>query len=235
MTVVGLHLIPVPISGGNLNSLSSSSQEAGRALQHFVAERAKSARAYFKLIEHPIPINQIEVFEIPQKDEELFYQDMLQLLKNGTPLGLVSEAGMPCIADPGFPLVLKAHQAGIPVYPYPGPNSILMALMASGFNGQEFHFHGYLPAKKEELRHKLIWILNEIRKSHATHIFMETPYRNKQILELILTHIPADMKLCIASNLTGPDQCIESRLIKKWNPEALVKFYDTPSIYLLSK
>ncbi len=235
MTVVGLHLIPVPIAGGNLHSLSISSLAVARSLQHFVAERAKTARAYLKLIEHPTPINQIEVFEIPQKDEILFYQDMLNLLKNGTSLGMVSEAGMPCIADPGYLLVSKAHQAGIPVYPYPGPNSILMALMASGFSGQEFHFHGYLPAKKEELRSKLIWILNEIRKSHATHIFMETPYRNKQILELILTHIPSEMKLCIASNLTGADQIIESRFIKKWNPESLVKFYDTPSIYLLSK
>ncbi len=81
----------------------------------------------------------------------------------------------------------------------------------------------------------MIWILNEIRKSHATHIFMETPYRNKQILELILTHIPSDMKLCIASNLTSPDQVIESRLIKKWNLQDLVKYYDSPSIYLLSK
>lgn len=235
MSVVGLHLIPVPIAGGNLNSLSESSLEAARSLRHFVVERAKTARAYLKLIEHPTPINLIEIFEIPPKDESLFYQEMLNLLKNGTPLGMVSEAGMPCVADPGFLLVSKAHQNGIPVFPYPGPNSILMALMASGFNGQEFHFHGYLPAKKEELRHKLIWILNEIRKSHATHIFMETPYRNKQILELILTHIPSDMKLCIASNLTSPDQVIESRLIKKWNLQDLVKYYDSPSIYLLSK
>ncbi len=234
MTKAGLHLIPVPISGGNLSSLSPMAIEAARKVQHFVVERAKSARAFLKLIEHPTALNLIEVFEIPPKEEAQFYYEMVLLLKKGIPLGVLSEAGLPCVADPGFELVAMAHKHQIPVYPYPGPNSILLALMASGFNGQEFHFHGYLPAKKEELRHKLIWILNEIRKSNASHIFMETPYRNKQVLDLVVTHIPKEMKLCIAADLTGPEQIIETKSIKSWTTESFNKYYGKPCMYLLS-
>lgn len=230
-----LYLIPVPLSGGDVNSLSLQSIEAAHALSHFVVERAKPARAFLKSIKHPVPLQEIIIHEMPEKPDAAFHKMIIRELLKGISMGLVSEAGLPCIADPGFEIVSLAHQHKIKVIPFAGPNSMILALMASGMDGQQFQFHGYLPAKKEMLRDKLIKLVNEIKKTGITQIFMETPYRNKQVLEMVKHNIPAELNFCVASNLSTDDQIIQTKKIKEWKEEEFLIHYDKPAIFIIGK
>jgi 16S rRNA (cytidine1402-2'-O)-methyltransferase len=230
-----LYLIPVPLSGGDDRSLSLQAIDAAHSLTHFVVERAKPARAFIKSIKHPHPLQEIIIHEMPEKPDDVFFKMIIGELLKGIDMGLLSEAGLPCVADPGFEIVNLAHQNNIKVIPFAGPNSMLMALMASGMNGQQFHFHGYLPAKKEMLRDKLIKLINEIKKTDTTQIFMETPYRNKQVLEIVKSIIPAEMSFCVASALSTSDQIIQTKKIKDWKQEEFLVHYDRPAIFILGK
>ncbi len=230
-----LYLIPVPLSGGEAISLSLQSIEVTHTLTHFVVERAKPARAFLKSIKHPIPLQEIIIHEMPEKPDAVFHKMIIHEILKGVNMGLVSEAGLPCIADPGFEIVNLAYQHKIKVIPFSGPNSMMMALMASGLNGQQFQFHGYLPAKKEMLRDKLIKLVNEIKKTGITQIFMETPYRNKQVLEMVKHNIPADLNFCVASNLSSADQNIQTKKIREWKEEEFMVHYDRPAIFIIGK
>ncbi|MBK8450669.1 MAG: SAM-dependent methyltransferase [Saprospiraceae bacterium] len=230
-----LHLIPVPLSGGNSTSLCDASIQAARSLNIFVAERAKTARQFLKEIKHPIPLNELTIYEYPQKEVPEFEKGIIDLILSGSNMGLVSEAGLPCIADPGFELVQLAHQHQVQIVPYAGPNSMIMALMASGFSGQEFHFHGYLPAKKEILRSKLIQLSQELKRYGIPQIFMETPYRNKQVLELVKHNVPADLKLSISCSLTTDVQSIKTKRVRDWNMADFTIYFDQPAIFILGK
>lgn len=229
-----LHLIPVALSGAGNLQLSLESIEAAKQLFCFVAERSKSARQYLKSIKHPKPQSEIEVLEIPRDGILNFFEEIIAKIKSGKDIGLVSEAGMPCIADPGYELVALAHQNSIEVLPYAGPNSMMIALMASGLYAQEYCFHGYLPAKKEELRNRLSQLANQMKKSNATHLFMETPYRTLSMISTLVHHISPDWNLCIASALGTPDQKIALRKIKNWKPEYWTDHEGKPSIFILS-
>lgn len=235
MAQSSLHLLPVPLSGASVNQLSIEAIEAGKSLNMFVVERAKTARHFLKSIQHPLPLAQIEVFEIPMKDTHIFFKDIISRILDGQSFGLLSEAGMPCIADPGHELVKMAHQKEIPVRPYAGPNSMLMALMASGFSGQNFQFHGYLPAKREALREEVIKLVTTLKKTGIPQIFMETPYRNKQVLEMLLSHVPGDIELSVSSQLGNAQQCIQTRPIRDWTEAFSKLHYELPSVFILGK
>ncbi len=230
-----LHLIPCPLSGANLDQLSPQSIEAARSLHAFVAEKAKTARHFLKAISHPRPLAEIQVYEIPRGEDSTFVKEMIGMLKNGTSLGLVSEAGMPCIADPGYELVLSAHREGIEIRPYAGPNSMTMALMASGLPAQEFCFHGYLPAKKDSLRNAVIRVAEQLKKSGVTQLFMEAPYRNKQVFEILKHNVSPDLILVVAASLGTEEQIISHAKLRDWNNPMIEKFYDKPSIFILGK
>jgi 16S rRNA (cytidine1402-2'-O)-methyltransferase len=230
-----LYLIPVPLSGGDVNSLSSQSIEIAHSLTHFVVERAKPARAFLKSIKHPIPLQEIIIHEMPETNDTYFHKMIIREILSGINMGLVSEAGLPCIADPGYEIVSLAHQHKIKVIPFSGPNSMMMALMASGMDGQQFRFHGYLPAKKEMLREQLIKIVSEIKKTGITQIFMETPYRNKQVLEMVKTIIPAELNFCVASSLLSVDQIIMTKRIREWKKDEFIVHFDKPSIFILGR
>lgn len=234
MNTARLHLIPVPLSDFGIQQLSPESIETAKRLSCFVAERSKSARQYIKSINHPKPQSEIEVLEIPRDGALNFFKEIITQLKNGKDIGLVSEAGMPCIADPGYELVAMAHHNSIEVLPYAGPNSMMMALMASGMQAQEYCFHGYLPAKKEELRNRLGQIAAQMKKSNATHLFMETPYRTLSMISSLVHHISPDWNLCIASALGAPEQKIAMRKIKNWKAEYWADHEGKPSIFILS-
>ncbi|MBK9107032.1 MAG: SAM-dependent methyltransferase [Saprospiraceae bacterium] len=235
MTQSSLHLLPVALSCASINQMSNEAIEAAKSLNMCVVERAKTARHFLKSIQHPLPLAQIEVCEIPITDTHIFFKDIISRILEGQSFGLLSEAGMPCIADPGHELVKMAHQKGIPVWPYAGPNSMLMALMASGFSGQNFQFHGYLPAKKEALREQVIKLVTILKKTGVAQIFMETPYRNKQVFEILLSHVPGDLELCVASQLGNPQQCIYTRPIRDWTEANSKLHYDLPSVFILGK
>ncbi|MBK9270121.1 MAG: SAM-dependent methyltransferase [Saprospiraceae bacterium] len=228
-----LYLIPVPLSGAGIGQMSTEAIATAHRLNFFISERPKTSRKWIKDIGHPLPQSQITVIDIADISDNVVFNNMVQLLGADTDMGLLSEAGMPCIADPGYELVAQLSQLGHKVKPLSGPNSMMMALMASGMPGQNFTFHGYLSAKKEELREELIKISKAAKSTGFTQIFMETPYRNKQVFSTLLSVSPQEMKLCVAASIGAPNEAILTSKIKEWRKLDLNSFIDHPAIFLL--
>ncbi len=203
-----LYLVPVALGGEDAPTwLPPATLDAARALRTFFVEDAKSARRFLKAIRHPVPLQEIRMHLLNEhtKDDEL--DPLLALLQRGVDCGLVAEAGCPAVADPGAKLVRRAHATGIPVEPLVGPSSILLALMASGMNGQRFAFHGYLPVGRHERAHRLKTL--DAQAQGETQIFIETPYRNAALLEALIGQCRGDTLLCIAVDLTLPTRFVE--------------------------
>jgi len=201
-------------------------------LKYFVVENSKTARRFIKLTKHPLPQNDLNVIQIDKHQPGNGLDQHLEALRNGTDIGFISEAGMPGIADPGSLLAMKAHQMGITVKSLAGPNSILMALAASGLNGQDFCFHGYLPRDKQACKTKIKELQLNSRSKDQTQIFIETPYRNNSLFENLVQSCDADTTLCIASNLSGEDEMVGVYNISDWKknkPELNKK----PTVFLL--
>lgn len=208
-----LYLIPVALGGDDVISLvPPATLNVARKLRTFAAENAKSARGFLKAIGHPVPLQQIVLHPLNEHARDV--EHLLALLVAGEDCGLLSEAGCPAVADPGASLVQRAHEAAIVVVPLVGPSSILLALMASGMNGQCFVFHGYLPVDKMGRARRLREL--EARASRETQIFIETPYRNAAMLQSLLEHCRGDTLLCIASDLTLPAESVITRSIAHW-------------------
>jgi len=202
-------------------------------LQHFVVERAKTARHFIKKSNHPLSISDLFIEEMNERDDA-WKSAVSGWMKQNISFGIISEAGCPGIADPGAEVVAIAHQQNTPVFPLTGPSSILLALMGSGFNGQSFIFHGYLPNKKDEL----FPALKRLEKQMLTgtsQIFMEAPYRNIFMLESLTSCLPDHTKLCVACDIHGSSQRIKTMTIKKWKEEDLPYYHKKPCIYILGK
>jgi 16S rRNA (cytidine1402-2'-O)-methyltransferase len=217
-----LYLIPVTLGGEDARTLLPTvTLDIVRRLDTFVVENAKSARAFLKAAGHPRPLQEIQLHALDEHTKEREIEPLLAPLLAGNDCGLMSEAGCPAVADPGAALVRRAHESGIAIVPLVGPSSILLALMASGMDGQRFAFHGYLPVEKAERVRKLKELEREARK--ATQIFIETPYRNAVMLQALLEHCRGDTLLCIATDLTLPGGTVETRSIAQWKkkPPAL--------------
>jgi len=229
-----LYLIPVPL-GTNAPAavLPAPVLERTQALAHFVAEHAKSARAFLKAADHPLPLQQIAISELNEHTRSDELVALLDPLRAGHDLGLVSEAGCPAVADPGANLVALAQREGFRVVPLVGPSSILLGLMASGLSGQNFAFHGYLPAKEDERKKRLQTLEAESRKLSRTQIFIETPYRNRQMLETLLAACAPQTRLCIATDLTLADETVATRTIAEWKRQAPPDFDRKPTVFLL--
>jgi len=207
-----LYLIPVGLGGDPAVSLlPPSTVETTRRLRTFVVENARSARGFLKAIAHPGPLQELKLLILDEHTRDV--APLLAPLLAGEDCGLMSEAGCPAVADPGAALVHQAHEAGIRVAPLVGPSSILLALMASGMNGQRFAFHGYLPVEPAE-RARAIKAL-EARSGAETQIFIETPYRNSALLSALLEHCRGDTLLCIAADLTFPAGFVCARTIRE--------------------
>jgi 16S rRNA (cytidine1402-2'-O)-methyltransferase len=210
------------LGGGDARSvLPPATLDIARGLGTYIAENAKTARAFLKAIGHPRPVQQIQFHVLDEHTDERQVEALLELLRGGKDCGLVSEAGCPAVADPGATLVRRAHHAGIRVIPLVGPSSILLALMASGMDGQRFAFHGYLPVDKVERAHKLKEL--DQRARGETQIFIETPYRNTVMLQALLEHCRSDSLLCVAADLTLPGGSVTTRAVSEWKkrPPAL--------------
>lgn len=229
-----LYLIPVPLGSNPPGEvLPLPVLERTRQLSHFVAEHAKSARAFLKAAGHPLPLQQIAIDELNEHTRDGALAALLAPLHAGHDLGLVSEAGCPAIADPGANLVALAQREGIRVVPLVGPSSILLALMASGLSGQNFSFHGYLPAKEDERRKRLQDLETESRKSARTQIFIETPYRNRQMLETLLATCSEQTRLCLATDVTLPGERIAAHTIAEWRKKEAPEIDRRPTVFLL--
>jgi 16S rRNA (cytidine1402-2'-O)-methyltransferase len=226
-----LYLIPVGLGGDPAVSLlPPSTVETTRRLRTFVVENARSARGFLKAIAHPGPLQELKLLILDEHTRDV--APLLAPLLAGEDCGLMSEAGCPAVADPGAALVHQAHEAGIRVAPLVGPSSILLALMASGMNGQRFAFHGYLPVEPAE-RARAIKAL-EARSGAETQIFIETPYRNSALLSALLEHCRGDTLLCIAADLTLPAGFVCARTIREWKkkPPMLDR---RPAVFLLGR
>lgn len=228
-----LHLIPVTLGGTDaLVALPPSAVRAVCALDYFFAENAKSARQFLKNVGHPKALRelQIECFDKDSSPEHA--TDLLQPVLKGRSAGVVSEAGCPAIADPGALLVAAAHRMHIRVVPHIGPSAIMLALMGSGFNGQRFAFHGYLPVQKDECRRAIALRENESRVQDMTQIFIETPYRNDQLLQSFLGTCAANSGLCVASDLTLATESVRSASVGEWKVNT-GEIGRRPSVFLL--
>lgn len=183
------------------------------SLTTFIVENAKTARHFLKAVSYPHELRQVEMLEFDEHNRNEFRQDIQELLKSGKNIGLMSEAGLPCVADPGHEVVAMAHTLNIKVKPLFGPSSIMMALMSSGFSGQRFVFHGYLPAKTNERLSTLKKISSE---KDYTQIFMETPYRAMSLFEDIMKSFSPNSMLSIAAEINTENEFIKTMQISQW-------------------
>ncbi len=215
-----LYLIPTPLGETPLDLvLPAETQRIAARLAHFVVEHPKTARAFLKQIGTKLPIQQLDLQELSEHTKANELARLIQPLLDGLDVGLLSEAGCPAVADPGADLVKLAHQRGIPVKPLVGPSSILLALMGSGLVGQRFTFHGYLPAKPEERSNALKDLEKRSEKDDATQVFIETPYRNRAMLESILTSCRNDTWLGLACNLTTAGEQVATQRVEQWRKQ----------------
>ncbi|HEV8644854.1 MAG TPA: SAM-dependent methyltransferase [Burkholderiales bacterium] len=226
-----LYLIPVDLVPGNTeNWIGTQLKTAVQALRFFVVERPKSARQFLKALNLPLPELTLEVLDEHSGTDDV--QRIVRKLEAGVDLGLLSEAGCPAIADPGAALVAEAHRIGARVIPLVGPSSIVLALMASGLNGQRFAFNGYLPARSPERERSIRELEERSRRLDQTEIFIEAPYRNDQLFGALLRTCDADSMLSLATDLTGTTEQVTTRSVAQWknSPASLDR---RPTVFLL--
>lgn len=236
-----LYLIPTVIATGTIREvISPKVVEVISELDYYLVENIRTARRFLSELNKtlgqsilPKPIEAIEFVELSKDTPAVAVSKQLAVVAAGRSAGIVSEAGCPGVADPGAIAVKYAHRLGIKVIPLVGPSSILLALMASGFNGQSFTFHGYLPINNKERANTLKVLEKEAHKRNQTQIFMETPYRNQKMFQDILQHCHGNTLLCVAKNITGPDECITTKSIQQWKSEK-IDLHKMPAIFLIS-
>lgn len=228
-----LYLIPSPIGGEALDSLPRGTLQALHQLNYFIVERTRTARRFLKAAGHPTPIDKMKIIEIPKHGKYLNIDQDLAPLKEGAQIGLMSEAGCPGVADPGAQIVLKAHEIGALVIPLVGPSSILMALMASGFNGQQFTFHGYLSYKKNLIGKDLKALERMSQSDRGSHIFIEAPYRNKQVYESALSHLHPLTHFAVCMNINTDHQFIGSKTIEQWKNSEIPNLHKKPCVFII--
>jgi 16S rRNA (cytidine1402-2'-O)-methyltransferase len=226
-----LYLIPVDLVPGNTGDwIGTRLKTAVRALRFFVVEHPKSARQFLKALDLPLPELTLEVLDEHSGTGDV--QRFVHKLESGVDLGLLSEAGCPAIADPGAALVAGAHRIGARVIPLVGPSSIVLALMASGLNGQRFAFNGYLPVRAPERERYIRELEERSRRLDQTEIFIEAPYRNDQLLGALLRACDADTMLSLASDLTGATEQVTTRTVAQWK-NAPPRLDRRPTMFLL--
>lgn len=234
MTLGTLYLIPCTLGDTPAEQVLPQHVIAvARNLRHFVVEQPKSARQFLSALKPGQPIQSLHFTTLNEHTDPKELSDLIAPLLAGEDVGIISEAGCPGIADPGADLVLLAHRNGIRVVPMVGPSSILLALMASGLNGQSFAFHGYLPIE-ETARNKAIATLEaESARRKQTQVFIETPYRNEKMFNALLAHCRLQTLLCVATDITLPGEQIRTRTVEQWKSQPAPQLNKHPSLFLL--
>lgn len=230
-----LYLIPVPIATDANLTLPLPTIEVARSLDLFIVERAKTARQFLKSIDIKKPISEIMVVEIDEKDFGQVQSALNMAFKDGRDVGVLSEAGCPGVADPGASVVMVAHQLGMQVRPLVGPSSLLLALMASGMNGQRFTFHGYLSPKRPELLRDLQRLEQQSERRKETQLFIETPYRSQMVLEVAMEALGPDTRFCVAQDLTGEREKVISKKVKDWKRTGVPILEKAPAVFIIYK
>ena len=234
MTKPTLYLLPAPISENALHTIPPYVQDVARRLEVFIVERAKTARHFIKSLGPAKPLQELIFTELSDnQDFEEAKATFLEAVQSGKDVGLLSEAGCPGVADPGAVIVALAHREGIRVVPLVGPSSLLLALMASGMNGQAFSFHGYLSPKRPELTRDLRRLENLARQQQQTQLFIETPYRSQMVLEVALEVLQADTLFGVAQDLTGASEFIRSLPVRDWKKTDKQTLDKLPAVFLV--
>ncbi len=229
-----LYLIPSSLGEKDLHTVwPAGHHDLINRLHFFIVENIRTTRRFLKRAGYHTDFKHVQFFLLDKHRSEEEYTVFLQPALEGHSIGLFSEAGCPGIADPGQRIVARAHQTGIPVKPLTGPSSILLALMASGLNGQQFFFHGYLPIQKAGRSKKIRVMEEESRRSGATQVFMETPFRNNALFNDLLKVCRPDTLICIAADLTMETEFIKTQSVAGWRSEGLPGLHKRPAIFLL--
>jgi len=229
-----LYLIPTILGKGTEETtLPSTILKSIKEIDIFIVENLRTARRFIKNIYREKDIDATTFYSYGKHDTLSLEKDFLPHILSGKNVGLLSESGLPCIADPGSKIVEYAHNFQINVVPFGGPSSILLALMASGMNGQNFAFTGYLPIDKSDRRRALKYLESLTKKTGQTQIFMETPYRNHQLFDAIIKVCSNNTKLCIASDITLPSENIKTKTIEEWKQEK-ININKKPAIFLMN-
>ncbi len=228
-----VYLIPTIIADDGYMHIPEFAIEKSKTLKYFIAERARTTRRYLKKLIPDLDLSKVEVIEMDKHDPTLIIPAFEKLLQQGKEIGIISESGMPAIADPGSIFVAKAHEYNARVVPVTGPSSIMLALAASGFNGQKFSFNGYLPVKDHELKNKISNLIKAVQRDE-TQIFIETPFRNRRMMDALIKFLPNQLKLCIAYDITGQSEFIKTKTINDWKKSKIV-LEKLPCIFLLGK
>lgn len=230
-----IYLLPMLIGDVNPhNVIPQQVQNTITALRFFFTENVKTTRRYLKKLDKSFDIDGSNFYVLNKNTPVSELQEMLQLVKTGNDAGIISEAGLPGIGDPGSRLVSMAHQHQVRVVPLTGPSSFVLALIASGLNGQSFAFHGYLPVKNPQLQHKIRELEKISGQTDQTQIFMETPYRNNQLMKKLTEVCSPGTKLCVAANITTSAEFIRTQTIKQWS-NAEINIHKVPAVFAILK
>ena len=230
-----MYLIPVTLGDTAIEKvLPSYNKEIILGIKHFIVEDVRSARRFLKKVERSINIDELSFYPLNKHTSAEEISGYLKPLLGGESMGVISEAGCPAVADPGADVVAIAQRKNLKVVPLVGPSSIILSVMGSGFNGQSFAFHGYLPIEPTE-RIKRIKVLEQrIYTENQTQLFIETPYRNNKMMEDIVKNCRPQTKLCIAANITCEDEYIKTKTVKEWQGK-LPDLSKIPCIFLIYK
>lgn len=231
-----LYLLPVTLGDTAIDKVLPA-YNAGiiREIKHFIVEDVRSARRFLKKVDREIDIDTLSFYPLNKHTSPEDISGYLNPLAEGHSMGVISEAGCPAVADPGADVVAIAQRRNLKVVPLVGPSSIILSVMASGFNGQSFAFHGYLPIEPNERSKRLKELEGRIYSEHQTQLFIETPYRNHKMLDDILKACRLQTKLCIAANITCEGEYIKTRTVKEWKGTAFPDLSKIPCIFLLYK
>lgn len=230
-----LYLLPIHLGDGSPwpAVLPATTQAIACRLTRFLAENAKSARAALKWLEHPVPLREITVEQLPEPMTHEEVEHLLAPLLAGIDTGLMSEAGCPGVADPGALIARRAHEQGIVVKPLVGPSSLLLALMASGLDGQQFAFHGYLPQREPERGRRIAELEKESHQKRQTQLFIETPYRNAALFDALLAACRPQSLLCVACDLSLPGETVATHPVSVWRRTPKPPLDRRPTVFLL--
>lgn len=228
-----LYLIPTTIGRGDAADVTDRVRDIVRTLDGVLVESRTSTLGFLRSIGHTRPMDEIHVRLLNEHTREAEFADLIEPMARGETWGLFSDAGSPAVADPGAPLVRLAHERGVRVVPLVGPSSILLALMASGLNGQSFIFHGYLPRESAQRKKKMREMETDSQKTGRTQIWMETPYRNPAVIDDAIGSLKDGTLFCIAADLTQETEFIRTMTVRQWREGDRPALKDRPAIFLI--
>ncbi len=231
---IALYLIPVTLGDTSVSQVMPSyNHDVVMQIRHFVVEDIRSARRFLRKMDVSFPIDDSCFYEMGKHADERLFTTYLKPLSEGLPVGVISEAGCPAVADPGANVVAIAQRKGYRVIPLVGPSSMILAVMGSGLNGQNFAFNGYLPVADADRAKKLKALETRAYNEHQTQLFIETPYRNRKMFDTLLRTLRPQTRLCIAAGITTSDEYIHTHTIQEWKKVQLPDLGKIPAIFLI--